>query len=123
MEKVIVICGIYSFLFGIFHLFFWRFFKWKKELAKLSLVNKGVVQILNIQLIFFFFSMAFICFFFTKELVETSLGKTFLVVNSGFWAIRIINQFIFLKINDYRVHLLTFIFFIGFILFLIPVVY
>ncbi|MDQ1102267.1 hypothetical protein [Chryseobacterium sp. SORGH_AS_1048] len=84
MEKVIVICGIYSFLFGIFHLFFWRFFKWKKELAKLSLVNKGVVQILNIQLIFFFFSMAFICFFFTKELVETSLGKTFLVVNSGF---------------------------------------
>ncbi len=54
MEKVIIICGIYSFLFGIFHLFFWRFFKWKKDLAKLSQVNKGIVQILNIQLIFSF---------------------------------------------------------------------
>lgn len=123
MEKVIIICGIYSFLFGIFHLFFWRFFKWKKDLAKLSQINKGIVQILNIQLIFFFFSMAFICFFFTKEITETRLGKVFFMVNSGFWATRIINQFMFLKINDYRVHLLTFIFFIGFILFLVPVFY
>lgn len=123
METVVFICGIYSFLFGVFHLFFWKFFKWKKDLVKLSQVNRGIMQILNIQMVFVFFSMGSICLFFNNEILETTLGKAFFLVNSGFWGIRLINQFCFLRINNYKMHLLTFIFFIGFILFLLPVIY
>ncbi|ASK31106.1 hypothetical protein CEY12_13755 [Chryseobacterium sp. T16E-39] len=123
METIIIICGIYSLILGVFHLFFWKFFNWKKDLIKLSPVNRGIMQILNIQMIFVFFATGLLCLYFNKEIIETSLGRWFLLANSGFWALRIINRFLFLRINDYRVHLLTFAFFIGCILFLIPVMY
>lgn len=123
METIITICGIYSLLLGVFHLFFWIFFNWKKDLSKLSQVNRAIMQILNIQLIFVFFATGLLCLYFNKEILETAFGRYFLLTNSGFWALRIINQFLFLRINDYRVHFLTFAFFIGCVLFLIPVIY
>lgn len=123
MEKTIIICGVYSLLLGGFHLFFWTFFNWKKDLSKLSQINKGIMQILNIHMIFVFFTTGSICLYFNKDILETNFGKCFLFVNSGFWALRIVNQFLFLRINDYRIHLLTFAFFIGCVLFLIPVIY
>lgn len=123
METIIIICGIYSLILAVFHLFFWKFFNWKKDLEKLSQVNRGVMQILNIQIIFVFFTTGLICLFFNHEITGTNFGKYFLLANSGFWALRIVNQFIFLRINDYRIHLLTFAFFIGSILFLVPVIY
>ena len=123
METIIIICGIYSLILGVFHLFFWKFFNWKKDLEKLSQVNRAVMQILNIQIIFVFFTTGLICLFFNHEITGTNFGKYFLLANSGFWALRIVNQFIFLRINDYRIHLLTFAFLIGSILFLVPVMY
>lgn len=122
METLIIIGGIYSLTLGVFHLFFWKFFNWKKDLTKLSVVNKGIMQILNIQMIFVFFSTGLICLFLRHQILETTLGKIFLLVNSAFWGIRVINQFIFLRINDYRIHLLTLVFIIGCILFLIPAI-
>ncbi|ASW75452.1 hypothetical protein IQ37_02705 [Chryseobacterium piperi] len=122
METLIIIGGIYSLTLGVFHLFFWKFFNWGKDLTKLSLVNKGIMQILNIQMIFVFFSTGLICLFLRHQILETTLGKLFLLANSAFWGIRVINQFIFLRINDYRIHLLTLVFIIGCILFLIPAI-
>jgi len=80
------------------------------------------MQILNIQLIVFFFFVGFVCIKFPEEIFQTNLGFAFLVGNFIFWLVRVVNQFIFLKINDFRVHFLTVIFILGVILFLIPVV-
>jgi len=123
METIIFICGIYCLAFAVFHLFFWKFFNWKKDLAKLSKVNRGIMQILNIQIILVFVTTGLICLFFSSEILGTTLGKYFLLANAGFWALRAINQFLFLRINDYRIHILTIVFFIGCILFLIPIIY
>ena len=121
METVIVLCGIYNLLFGVFHLFFWKFFGWKKELKNVSKVNSGIMQILNIQIIVFFFVVGFICLAYPQEILQTKLGFAFLVGNFVFWLVRAVNQFIFLKINDFRIHFLTVVFILGMILFLILV--
>ncbi len=122
MNIAIIFCGLYSLAFAIFHIGFWKIFKWDSDLQKLSFANKGIIQISNVQLIFYFLFTAFICFAFPTELLNTKLGNIFLVANSLFWLIRTIQQFIFLKANHKVIHLLTLIFLIGTILFIIPLI-
>lgn len=119
---MVLICAIYSFAFGIFHMFFWKFFKWKRDLRNLTKVNEGIMQILNIQIIFYFFFVSFVCFYFNQDLVKSELGLIFLAGNSIFWIIRFINQFLFLRFNDYRIHILSVVFFLGAVIFAIPVI-
>lgn len=121
MKTVIFICGLYSIAFAIFHVFFWKLFHWKKELSKLSFANKAIVQILNTRLIYFFLFIAFICFVYPDELLSSNLGKAFLAGISLFWLGRTIEQFVFLKVNNRYVHVLTIIFIAGTVLFALPV--
>lgn len=121
MITLIYIGGIYSLAFAIFHIGFWKMFKWNSELKKLSFANKGIMQILNIQIIFYCFFIAFICFVFPTDLLTTKLGNTILVATSLFWFIRTIQQFIFLRANHYKIHILTIIFLAGAIIFILPV--
>lgn len=120
-KTIIYLCGIYSIAFAILHIFFWKLFNWKNDLKKISIVNSGIMQLLNVCLIYFFLLVAFICFFHTDELINTALGKTFLLAVSLFWLLRTVQQFIFLKIYNRTVYLLTIIFIIGSILFALPV--
>lgn len=122
MEKIywVYFCGIHSLLFALFHLFFWRIFNWKAESKKMNYANRGILQILNLRLIYIFHFLAFICFFFPNELIETTLGKAFLVGFSLFWAGRTIEQFIFFKPNHWLVNILTVLFISGSLLFLFP---
>ena len=118
---IIYLCGIYSLGFAIFHIFFWKLFNWKNDLKKLSIVNRGIIQILNVCLMYFFLIIAILCFIHTDELIKTALGKSFLIAVSFFLLLRTIQQFIFLKIYNRTVYLLTIIFIIGAILFAVPV--
>ena len=120
MTTILILCGIYSFGLALFHIFFWKLFHWKNDLKKLSFANRAIIQMLNVQIIFYFLFVAFICFLFPLELISTKIGRFFLAGNSLFWLIRTIQQFIFLRVNNYIVHLLTFIFLLGAILFALP---
>lgn len=97
MYAVIIFLGFYNLFFAVFHLLFWRLFKWNKEVQKLSFANRGIIQILNIQIIYYFVAVAIVCFCFTNELLTTYLGKVFLLGNSLFWIIRLVQQYIFLR--------------------------
>ncbi len=121
MTLIIYICGFYSLLFALFHIGFWKIFKWRDDLKKLVFANRGIMQILNIQIIYYFLFTALICFIFPTELLNTKFGKIFLLGCSLFWLIRTIQQFIFLKANNYKIHILTVIFIIGTVLFALPV--
>ena len=120
METLVVICGLYNLAFALFHFGFWKMFRWDSQLKKLSFANRGIMQILNIQISYYFIWSAIICFVFPTELLTTALGNWFLMGNSLFWLLRTLQQFIFLRANHYKIHLLTFIFLIGTILFLVP---
>jgi len=120
MKTLLYLCGFYNLAFALFHFGFWKLFQWNKELNNLSFANKGIMQILNIQICYYFIFTAIICFVFPTELVTTKLGNLFLIGSSLFWLIRTIQQFIFFRIDNYKIHLLTFIFMVGTILFLLP---
>ncbi|PZR26575.1 MAG: hypothetical protein DI535_13630 [Citrobacter freundii] len=121
-EIWIYVCGVHSLLFAIFHIAFWKIFKWKTELPKLSRANSGIMQILNSRLTFVFLLFAFLCFFYPRDLYTTRLGQALLAGISLFWLGRLIEQFIFFPMGNVYTHLLTVLFFLGFVLFLLPVV-
>ena len=121
-QLMIFLCGVYSLAFAIFHSQFWRLFNWKIELPKLQPANQAIMQISNICLIYFFLLVAAICFIFPTELLNTRLGHFFIAGISLFWVGRTIEQFIFLKVDHPMVHLLTYIFILGAIMFAIPVI-
>lgn len=112
--------GFYSLFFALFHLGFWKIFKWKDALAKLDLTNGAILQILNLCLTFFFLLMAYLSFFQTKELISTTLGKTLLGAFSLFWLLRMLEQIIFFNIKKILSIALTFLFFLGSMIYLYP---
>ena len=121
MTIVIYLCGFYCLAFAIFHIGFWKRFKWNKDLKKLLFANRGIMQILNVQIIYYFLFVTFLCIAFPAELQHTKLGNAFLIGCSLFWLIRTVQQVIFFKANSKLIHVLTVIFIIGTILFALPV--
>lgn len=120
MRTLIFLGGLYNLFFAVFHTGFWKMWKWDSELSKLSTLNSGVMQILNIQIIYYFLFTAVVCFAFPTTLQSTKLGKCFLLGTAGFWFIRTIQQFIFFWANNAVVFVFPAIFLIGTLLFLIP---
>lgn len=124
MDKILIIkiCGVYDIAFFVFHLFFWKLFDWKNDLARLKPGNRAVMQILNLRLIYVFLLMALACFFYAGELASTPMGKFFLLGFFLFWFGRLIEQFIFLKMKSKIVTILTITFIAGVIIHLIPLI-
>jgi hypothetical protein len=121
-EVMILLGGFYNLGFAIFHLMFWRLFRWKRDLSSLIFINRSVTQILNLCLTFVFLLMAYISFFNTSELIQTNLGKALLVGFSLFWFLRMIEQIIFFGIRDLISIALTLVFLFGCVIYLIPLI-
>jgi hypothetical protein len=120
-ELMIFLCGLHSLGFALFHLGFWKLFNWKTELDKLQPANKAIMQIANIRLIYLFVFVSVICFAFPVALATTPLGNAFLIGMSLFWVGRTIEQFVFLRIDHKLVHVLSYLFILGAVMFAIPV--
>ena len=112
--------GVFHLAIAIFHLFFWRIFRWKQDLASLTHINRAVMQILNICLTFIFFVMAYISFFHAAELTSSPLGRTILASIALFWVLRLILQFIYFGARHKISIFFIFVFTVGASLYLIP---
>lgn len=119
-ELLVRLAGVHSLAFAAFHLAFWRLFGWKRELTQLSTANRAIMQILNLRVIYVFLGMGVIALAFTPDLVDTRLGVVLLCFMAVFWLGRALEQFVFLRINDWRVHLLTGLFVLGAVLHAVP---
>lgn len=119
-DLLIQLAGLHSFAFALFHMAFWKLFRWDRELAKVGVATRAVTQILNLRLIYLFLGMGALCFLFTRELHATPLGQALLIFMSLFWAGRTIEQFVFLRINQPLVHVLTALFAVGAVLSALP---
>jgi hypothetical protein len=120
LNKLLLVGGIFHFGFAIFHLFFWHLLHWKKDLASLTVINRAVMQILNLCLTFVFFVVAYISIFFSNELITTSLGKVILISISIFWLFRLIEQIYFFNIKKRFSIILSILFLIGSVIYLVP---
>lgn len=89
---LIKIGGCASIGWLIFHLFFWRIFDWRAELKRLSYLNSGVMQVLNLCLSFVFLLFAFVSLWHTNELLTTSIGRSVAIGIGVFWLFRFILQ-------------------------------
>lgn len=116
-------CGLFSLSFAILHACFWHIFDWHTDLQKVRFTNRSIIQIGNLQLIYFFLFVALTCFLFPEELTETDFGRFFMLGMSFFWIGRAIYHFVLLRVRHVLVILLTISFFVGALLFAIPVFY
>ncbi|MCB2226439.1 MAG: hypothetical protein KQH53_07145 [Desulfarculaceae bacterium] len=84
--------GVLHIGWAVFHLLFPRVFKWAKALEPLDPVNRGIMQIINLCLTFYFAVAAYLSLAFGPELLGTPLGRKLLAVFTAFWLFRLALQ-------------------------------
>lgn len=87
--------AIYHLLFALFHLMFWRLFRWREQLERLHPVNRGIMQVLNLRLTYVFLVFAALSWLFPQELLSTPLGQALCLAIALFWLMRALEQLIF----------------------------
>jgi hypothetical protein len=84
----IVAGALFNAAFGLFHLGFWKLFRWREELPRLGLVNRGVVPVLNVMLCYVFFAAAAAQVAQPEAWIATPLGRCGTGAVAGFWLLR-----------------------------------
>lgn len=100
MKLLIFIGGFYHLALFVFHLFFWKLFDWKRDLSSLKFINRGIVQVLNLRLMWVFLVVAYVSFFHADALLTSALGKAILVSIALFWLMRGVEQVVFFKLKS-----------------------
>lgn len=116
-DWLIVACGLHSAAFALFHLGFWRLFGWPRTLQSTTLPNRAIVQIANAQLTWVFAGIALLCLMMADDLAHTSLGRAVLAGMAMFWWLRLVLQFVWLRLHHPLVHALSATFVVGAMLF------
>lgn len=114
--------GVFNLGFTVFHLFFWKLFDWKKDLASLTPVNRSVMQILNLCLTFLIFVMSYVSLFLSREMLTTNLGRNLLFTFALFWFLRMLEQIYVFEVKGGLSTVFTFIFLLGSILYIIAAI-
>lgn len=93
MELHLKIIGILLIALAAIHIFFPKYFDWKKELKSLSLINQQMMIAHTFFIALVVFLMGILCLTSAKEIVDTKLGKIISLGLSIFWSFRLIVQF------------------------------
>jgi hypothetical protein len=120
MKTLLFIGSVYNLGFGLFHLCFWKIFRWKEDLAKLGGLNRAIVPVLNIHLTYVLFVFAFLSAVYPESLLQYSLGRAVLGGISLFWFGRAVNQILFFQFQNLVSKIMFAIFLAGGLIYLIP---
>ena len=121
MRSVLLsLAGYYCFAFAAFHMLFWKLFRWKADLQRLTPVNRSIMQVLNIRLTYVFVVVGIAMLLFGEGLLASDLGKFLLGAMSVFWLMRSIEQLVFFDAKALVSTALVLVFVIGAALFAIP---
>ena len=94
-ELLIRAGGVFALAFAAFHLCFWKVFRWESELARLSSLNRAIVQVLNLCLTFVFLVFAWVSWRHAGALLGEGLGRTLAWSIAAFWYLRAAEQVVF----------------------------
>ncbi|MGC1515319.1 MAG: hypothetical protein WA810_07055 [Maribacter sp.] len=85
--------GVLLMILALVHVIFPKYFHWKEELMKLSLVNRQMMLVHTIFIALGVFLMGLLCLTSTADLIETRLGKSLSLGLALFWSVRLFIQF------------------------------
>lgn len=93
MELHLKIIGIILVMLAAVHIVFPQYFKWRKELQSLSLINIQMMYVHTFFVAFMVFLMGLLCFFCADDIIHTHLGKQLSLGLFIFWVLRLLFQF------------------------------
>jgi hypothetical protein len=115
------VAGYYCIAFFLFHLAFWKIFRWKADLQRLSPVNRAIIQVLNLRLLYLLLCIGAALLLFQTDFIETGLGRFILITMSIFWFMRAVEQIVFFSRTNIISWILVVVFLIGSFLFIMPI--
>lgn len=92
MEIHLKIIGWLLMSLAAVHVIFPRYFNWKEELSRLSLINRQMMMVHTFFIAFGVFLMGLLCATSATELTQTELGKRIAFGLGLFWTIRFFIQ-------------------------------
>jgi hypothetical protein len=87
------ITGVVLIVLALVHLVFPKYFNWKNELTRLSLINKQMMQVHTLFIAVTVFLMGLLCITSAQELITTVLGRKVCLGFGAFWTLRLLVQF------------------------------
>jgi hypothetical protein len=87
------ITGVVLIVLALVHLVFPKYFNWKNELNRLSLINKQMMQVHTLFIAVTVFLMGLLCITSAQELITTVLGRKVCLGFGAFWTLRLLVQF------------------------------
>lgn len=87
------IAGVLLIGLALVHAIFPKYFRWKEELAGLSMVNRQIFKVHTFFIALTVFLMGLLCLGSADALTQTSLGKQVCLGLAVFWSIRLVLQF------------------------------
>ncbi len=94
-NKLIRTGGVFSGLFLILHIAFYWIFNWEKTLEVMNQTDKPIMLTLNLVGILFLIYATSVSFLLTKQLPQTSAGRSVLLFFASFYLLRIAAEFIY----------------------------
>jgi hypothetical protein len=94
MEIHFRIIGCLFIVLALSHFIFPRYFNWKQELSKLSLVNRQIMVVHSFFIALMVLLIGLLCLTSAHELITTPLGKRISLGLGIFWGARLLIQFV-----------------------------
>lgn len=102
MILVLQILGIILILLAFLHLIFPRYFRWKNELAGLSLINREIMGVHTFFIAVTVFLMGLLMLTSADLLTTTLLGRRVCAGMSLFWGLRLLCQFFWYSADNWK---------------------
>lgn len=87
------IVGVALILLALAHVVFPRHFRWRDELASLSLINRQIMKVHTLFIALTVLLMGILCLSSAADLVATPLGRRIALGLAIFWFFRLVIQF------------------------------
>ena len=93
MNRHLELIGVVMILLALAHVFFPKYFDWKKELAGLNLLARQMMYVHTAFIALAVLWMGVLCLTAPVDLVKTPLGHTLALGLAIFWGCRLLVQF------------------------------
>jgi len=94
MDIHIRIIGWLLIIISWLHLFFPKYFEWKRECSSMSQINRQMIYVHSYFIALTLLLMGILCLTSASDLLNTTLGKRICLGLGVFWSVRLVVQFV-----------------------------